>query len=65
MGTQMQAFDRAAGYPSAWYFHLIAGTITSPKIGYAVIRDLEAGFSYLPDTEVALIKSWAVAPYSV
>jgi len=65
MGTQLQAFDRAAGYPSAWYFHLIAGTITSPKIAYAVIRDLEAAFSYLPDTEVALIKSWAVAPYSV
>lgn len=65
MSTQLQAFDRAAGYPSAWYFHLIAGTITPPKVAYAVVRDLEAGFSYLPDTEVALIKSWAAVPYSV
>jgi hypothetical protein len=65
MGAQLQAFDRAAGYVSAWYFHLIAGTITSPKIGYAVVRDLEAGFSYLPETEVALIKSWLEVPYSV
>jgi hypothetical protein len=65
MSAQLHAFDRAAGYPSAWYFHLIAGTITPPKIAYAVARDLESGFSYLPDTEVALIKSWVAAPFSV
>lgn len=65
MNAQLQAFDRAAGYTSAWYAHLIAGTITPPKVAYAVARDLEAGFSYLPDTEVALIRSWVAEPYSV
>lgn len=65
MSTQLQAFDRAAGYPSAWYFHLVAGTITPPKIAYAVARDLDAGFSYLPDTEAALLRAWVAAPYSV
>lgn len=65
MSMQLQAFDRAAGYISAWYFHLLAGTITPPKIAYAVVRDLDAGFSYLPDTEVALIRSWVNSPYSV
>ncbi|OHC82924.1 MAG: hypothetical protein A3J87_00550, partial [Sideroxydans sp. RIFOXYB12_FULL_59_6] len=65
MSMQLQAFDRAAGYISAWYFHLVAGTITPPKIAYAVVRDLDAGFSYPPDTEVALIRSWVVSPYSV
>jgi hypothetical protein len=65
MLNQLQAFDRAAGYPSAWYFHLVGGTFTPPKVAYAVARDLEAGFSYLPDTEAALVKSWATAPYSV
>lgn len=65
MSAQLQAFDRAAGYPSAWYFHLVAGTFTPHKIAYAVARDLDAGFSYLPDTEAALIRSWAAAPYSV
>ena len=65
MSAQLQAFDRAAGYTSAWYAHLIAGTITPPKIAYAVARDLETGFSYLPETEAALIKSWVAAPYSV
>lgn len=65
MSVQLQAFDRAAGYPSAWYFHLVAGTITPPKIAYAVLRDLDAGFSYLPDSEVALLRSWVAQPYSV
>ena len=65
MAAQLQAFDRAAGYPSAWYFHLVAGTITPPKIAYAVVRDLDAGFSYLPDSEIALIRSWVAQPYSV
>lgn len=65
MHAQLQAFDRAAGYTSAWYAHLIAGTITPPKVAYAVARDLEAGFSYLPETEAALLKNWVNAPYSV
>jgi hypothetical protein len=65
MNAQLHAFDRAAGYPSAWYAHLIAGTITPPKVAYSVARDLEAGFSYLPETEVALLKGWVEAPYSV
>lgn len=65
MSAQLQAFDRAAGYTSAWYFHLVAGTFTPPKVAYAVARDLDAGFSYLPDTEAALIRSWVAAPYSV
>jgi len=65
MSAQLQAFDRAAGYASAWYFHLVASTLTPPKVAYAVARDLEAGFSYLPETEVALVKSWVATPYSV
>jgi hypothetical protein len=65
MLSQLQSFDRAAGYAGAWYAHLVADTITPPKVAYAVARDLEAGFSYLPDTEAALVKSWVAAPYSV
>lgn len=65
LSAQLQAFDRAAGYPAAWYFHLLAGALTPPKVAYAVAKDLESGFSYLPDTEAALIKSWVAAPYSV
>ena len=65
MSAQLQAFDRAAGYTSAWYFHLVAGTFTPPGIAYAAMRDLDADFHYLPDTEAALTRSWVAAPYSV
>ena len=65
MLKQLQAFDRAAGYPSAWYAHLVAGAITPAKVAYGVARDLDEGYSYLPDTEAALVKSWVAAPYSV
>ena len=65
MSAQLQAFDRAAGYPAAWYFHLVAGAFTPPRVAYAIARDLEEGFGYLPETEVALVKSWVAAPYSV
>jgi hypothetical protein len=65
MLAQLQAFDRAAGYPAAWYFHLVAGSLTPPKVAYAVAKDLDAGFSYLPETEAALVRGWVAAPYSV
>lgn len=65
MSRQLQAFDRAAGFPAAWYFHLVAGTITPPRIAYAVVRDLDNKFNYLPDSEAALLKNWMNNPYSV
>jgi hypothetical protein len=65
MSRQLQAFDRAAGFPAAWYFHLVAGTITPPSIAYAVVRDLDNKFNYLPDSEAALLKNWMNNPYSV
>lgn len=65
MAAQLQEFDRSAGYLSAWYFHLVAGTFTPPKIAYAIMRDLDSGYRYLPDTEIALLRGWVVAPYTV
>jgi hypothetical protein len=64
MLAQLQAFDRAAAYPAAWYFHLVAGNLTPPKVAYAIACDLDAGFGYLPETEAALVKDWVAAPYS-
>ncbi len=65
MSAQLQAFDRVAGYPSAWYFHLVTNIITPPAVAYTVASDLESGFNYLPETEAALVRSWVAAPYSV
>jgi len=62
---QLQAFDRAAGYPGAWYFHLVAGGLTPRDMAYAAMQDIESGFGYLGDTETALLTGWLRAPYSV
>jgi hypothetical protein len=62
---QLQAFDRAAGYPGAWYFHLVAGGLTPRDMAFAVMQDIESGFGYLSDVETTLLTGWLRAPYSV
>lgn len=62
---QLQAFDRAAGYPGAWYFHLVAGGLTPREMATAVMHDIESGYVYLGDAETALLRGWLREPYSV
>jgi len=62
---QIRSFDRAAGYPGAWYFHLVAGGITPRDMAFAAMQDIESGFGYLGDMETALLTGWLRTPYSV
>lgn len=64
LGDQVRAFDRA-GYPSAWYFHLVAGALTPATVAYGVLSDIDAGYGYLADKDAELLRGWAAAPYSV
>lgn len=65
LANELHAFDRAAGYPFAWYFHLLAGGITPHAVAYAIAEDLQADFRYLPDGDVAILERWLVEPYAV
>lgn len=65
LSDQLHAFDRAAGYPFAWYFHLVAGAVTPHEVAYAIAEDLQADFHYLPDGDQKILEHWLVAPYSV
>ncbi|MEW5771263.1 MAG: hypothetical protein AB1831_12975 [Pseudomonadota bacterium] len=65
LADQVHAFDRAAGYPGAWYFHMVAGGLVPRDIAYALARDLDAGFSYLPELDTRLLIGWMKAPYAV
>lgn len=65
LSDQLHAFDRAAGYPFAWYFHLVAGGITPHAMAYAIAEDLQADYRYLPEGDVAILERWLVEPYSV
>lgn len=65
LSEQIQSFDRIAGYPDAWYFHMVAGRQVPHAIAFGVRSDLEAGFNYLPDTGLRLIEGWLTQPYSL
>lgn len=59
----LTAFDRAAGYPMAWFFMLLAGKAVPHWVPAAVASDAAAGFSYLPERDLALVKQWLIKPY--
>lgn len=65
LGDQIHAFDRAAGYPAAWYFHMVAGGLAPRELAYALMDDWVEGFRYLADRDAALLKGWVEQPYSV
>lgn len=64
-GRQLQAFDRAAGYSGAWYFHLITSGLTPRNIAFTALHDIESGFGYLGDLDMALLNGWLHKPYSL
>lgn len=61
--AQLKAFDRAAGYPGAWYFHLVAGWLTPRALAAALAADLDAGYRYLREQDAALLVAWMQSPY--
>ena len=63
----LTAFDRALGYPMAWYFSLITGKAHKAIphwVPSAVASDAAAGFSYLPERDLAIVKQWLHKPYT-
>lgn len=63
LAEQLHAFDRAAGYPAAWYFHLVASGLTPSALAQAIAEDLMADYRYLPECDVRLLQGWLAAPY--
>lgn len=59
------AFDKAVGYPMAWYFHLLASKAVPHWVAQAVVEDAIAGFAYLPQRDVDVVRAWLHRPYSV
>jgi hypothetical protein len=59
----LQSFDRQLGYPMAWFFHMITTKCVPHAVANIVIDDVQAGFNYLPDRDVAIVKEWLFRPY--
>jgi len=60
----LQRFDRQAGYPMAWFFHMLTTKTVPHAVASAVIDDVQSGFSYLPERDVKVIKDWLHRPYA-
>jgi hypothetical protein len=68
-GLQLQEalnrFDRACGYPMAWFFHMLTSKAVPHWVAQSVVEDALAGFAYLPQRDVDVVRGWLHRPYSV
>lgn len=58
-------FDRETGYPMAWYFHMLTTKAVPHWVAQSVVEDALAGFAYLPQRDVDVVRSWLHQPYAV
>lgn len=59
----LQRFDRQAGYPMAWLFHMLTTKAVPHAVAAAVVEDMQSGFGYLPERDVRVVKDWLFRPY--
>ena len=65
LANQLHSFDREAGYPMAWYFHLLVAPGAALQIIPAVLEDHAAGYDYLPPADLDVLRRWRDAPYAM
>ena len=58
-------FDRETGYPMAWYFHMLTTKAVPHWVAQTVVEDALAGFAYLPQRDVDVVRGWLHRPYSI
>ncbi|MBS1161594.1 MAG: hypothetical protein H6R15_4013 [Proteobacteria bacterium] len=58
-------FDREAGYPMAWYFHMLTSKAVPHWVAQTVVEDALAGFAYLPQRDVDIVRNWLHRPYAL
>lgn len=63
LNAALQRFDRQAGYPMAWFFHMLTTKSVPHAVASAVIDDVQNNFHYLPERDVKVIKGWLHRPY--
>ncbi|MDP1910370.1 MAG: hypothetical protein Q8K85_18885, partial [Hyphomicrobium sp.] len=61
--SALSRYDKAAGYPLAWFFNMISTRSVPHALASAVVDDMQSGFHYLPDRDVAVVKEWLYRPY--
>lgn len=65
LSNLLNRFDRQAGYPFAWFFHMIKGKHVSTHCAEAVYKDIAGDFAYLGQRDEAVLRDWIASPYNV
>lgn len=65
LGAALQIYDRYAGYPFAWYFHMVTNKGVSRSLAAHVGHDLRHGYDYLPARDAKILADWLDRPYCV
>ena len=58
-------FDREVGYPMAWYFHMLTTKAVPHWVAQTTVEDALAGFAYLPQKDVDVVRNWLHRPFTV
>lgn len=61
----MHDFDRAAGYPMAWYFHMLSSKAVPHWVAQTAVEDTLDGFAYLPQKDFEVVRDWLHLPYAM
>lgn len=65
LGNQLREFDRAAGYPGAWYFHFVASRLVPANLPMDLQRDRKNGYEYLAGKDLRLLDDLVANPYCI
>jgi hypothetical protein len=65
LNEALTRFDRESGFPMAWYFHMLTSKAVPHWVAQSVVEDSLAGFAYLPQRDVDVVRSWLHRPYAV
>ena len=65
LANLIHSFDRAVGYPMAWYFYMLTRKKVSPRIAEAIHNDLMGAYAYLPPRDLKVLNGWIDDPYTV
>ncbi len=65
LNEALNRFDRESGFPMAWYFHMLTSKAVPHWVAQSVVEDSLAGFAYLPQRDVEVVRGWLHRPYSV
>jgi len=61
----LSAYDREAGYPMAWFFSMLTGKSVPHWVAQTVVEDALAGFAYLPQRDIDVVRDWLHRPYAL